>query len=134
VKVFKKHQISTFNSLIYTHYWSQKSRLLIPKPNTFTASEDYVGWHSDNEIELGKQPFIASLTLGAERLFEFRHKKSLQQEQLLLRSGTLLMMQPDFQHDWLHRVPPDKNVQNGRINLTFRNVVPVIKSSVTAAQ
>jgi alkylated DNA repair dioxygenase AlkB len=93
--------------------------------NLYRNGEDYVGWHSDNELELGKQPFIASLTFGAERVFEFRHKKSLQTGQLLLRSGTLLMMQPDFQHNWLHSVPIDKNLQQGRINLTFRNVVPV---------
>jgi alkylated DNA repair dioxygenase AlkB len=99
--------------------------------NLYRNGEDYVGWHCDNEVELGEQPFIASLTLGAERLFEFRHKKSLQQGQVLLRSGTLLMMQPDFQHHWLHRVPPDKNVQQGRINLTFRKVVPVVKERVT---
>ncbi len=93
--------------------------------NLYRNGEDYVGWHSDNELELGEQPFIVSLTFGAERLFEFRHKKSLQTGQLLLRSGTLLMMQPDFQHNWLHSVPIDKRVQQGRINLTFRKVVPV---------
>jgi alkylated DNA repair dioxygenase AlkB len=94
--------------------------------NLYRNGEDYVGWHSDNEVELGEQPFIASLTFGAERLFEFRHKKTLQQGQLLLRSGTLLIMQPNFQHDWLHGVPIDKSVQEGRINLTFRKVVPAI--------
>jgi alkylated DNA repair dioxygenase AlkB len=93
--------------------------------NWYRNGEDYVGWHSDNEPELGEQPFIASLTFGAERVFEFRHKKSLQQGQVLLRSGMLLIMQPNFQHDWLHSVPIDKRVQEGRINLTFRKVVPV---------
>jgi alkylated DNA repair dioxygenase AlkB len=94
--------------------------------NLYRNGEDYVGWHCDNEPELGEQPFIASLTFGAERVFEFRHKKSLQQGQLLLRSGTLLIMQPNFQHDWLHSVPLDKRLQAGRINLTFRKVVPVV--------
>jgi alkylated DNA repair dioxygenase AlkB len=99
--------------------------------NLYRNGDDYVGWHSDNEPELGEQPFIASLTFGAERVFEFRHKKSLQQGQLLLRSGTLLIMQPNFQHNWLHSVPLDKRVQAGRINLTFRKVVSVVDGRVT---
>lgn len=94
--------------------------------NLYRNGADYVGWHSDNEPELGEQPFIVSLTFGAERLFEFRHKKYFRQGQLLLRNGTLLIMQPTFQQDWQHRVPVDKNVQTGRINLTFRNVIPVM--------
>jgi hypothetical protein len=90
---------------------------------------DYVGWHSDNEPELGEQSFIASLTFGAERGFEFRHKQSSEHGRLLLPSGALLIMQPDFQHDWLHSVPIDQNITEERINLTFRNVVPVISAS-----
>lgn len=93
--------------------------------NLYRNGEDYVGWHADNEPELGEKPYIASLTFGAKRLFEFRHKKSLESGQVLLQSGTLLVMQPDFQHHWLHSVPIDKNVMAGRINLTFRKVIPV---------
>ena len=92
--------------------------------NWYRNGEDYVGWHADNERELGEQPFIVSLTFGAERLFEFQHKKSLESGSLLLRSGTLLIMRPDFQHHWLHSVPIEKNLLEGRINLTFRKVIP----------
>jgi alkylated DNA repair dioxygenase AlkB len=126
------------NNLLETRSWSPLLLEIRAKVETFLNyafnsvlvnwyrnGEDYVGWHSDNEPELGEQPFIASLTFGAERVFEFRHKKSLQQGQVLLRSGTLLIMQPNFQHDWLHSIPIDKRVQEGRINLTFRKVVPV---------
>jgi alkylated DNA repair dioxygenase AlkB len=91
--------------------------------NLYRNGDDYVGWHSDNEPELGEQPFIASLTFGEERQFEFRHKKSSENGRLLLRSGTLLIMHPDFQHYWLHSVPIDKSVTEGRINLTFRKVM-----------
>ena len=91
--------------------------------NLYRNGDDYVGWHSDNEPELGEQPFIASLTFGAERQFEFRHKKSSENGRILLRSGTLLIMHPDFQHYWLHSVPIDQNVTEGRINLTFRKVM-----------
>lgn len=94
--------------------------------NLYRNGNDYVGWHADNEQELGEQPFIASLTLGVERQFAFRHKKSSENGRLSLRSGTLLVMQPAFQHHWLHSVPIDQNVAEGRINLTFRKVIPVI--------
>ena len=92
--------------------------------NLYRNGEDYVGWHADNEPELGEQPFIASLTFGVERQFCFRHKKTSKTGRILLRSGTLLIMQPDFQQHWLHSVPIDKNVTQGRINLTFRKVIP----------
>jgi alkylated DNA repair dioxygenase AlkB len=92
--------------------------------NLYRNGDDYVGWHSDNEPELGEQPFIASLTFGTERQFEFRHKKSSENGRILLRSGTLLLMQPAFQHHWLHSIPVDQSVTEGRVNLTFRKVVP----------
>jgi alkylated DNA repair dioxygenase AlkB len=91
--------------------------------NLYRNGEDYVGWHADNEPELGDRPFIASLTFGAERQFAFRHKQSSEQGQVLLRSGSLLVMQPDFQHHWLHSIPMQKHVSRGRINLTFRKVL-----------
>jgi alkylated DNA repair dioxygenase AlkB len=96
--------------------------------NLYRNGEDYVGWHCDNEPELGGQPFIASLTLGATRPLQFRHKQTGEIGQVFLPSGSLLVMQPDFQHDWLHRVPPEPNLMAGRINLTFRKVVPVADS------
>ncbi|MDD5274442.1 MAG: alpha-ketoglutarate-dependent dioxygenase AlkB, partial [Methylovulum sp.] len=82
-----------------------------------------VGWHADNEPELGAQPFIASLTLGAERPLQFRHKKTADSGQIVLTSGSLLVMRPNFQHHWLHSIPIDHQVTEGRINLTFRNVI-----------
>jgi alkylated DNA repair dioxygenase AlkB len=91
--------------------------------NLYRNGEDYVGWHADDEPELGNSPFIASLTFGAERQFAFRRKQSSEQGSLSLRSGTLLVMQPDFQHHWLHSVPVENGVTRGRINLTFRKVI-----------
>ncbi|KJV07143.1 alpha-ketoglutarate-dependent dioxygenase AlkB family protein [Methylocucumis oryzae] len=93
--------------------------------NLYRNGEDYVGWHCDNEAELGEQPLIASLTFGATRPLQFRHKQTGQRGQVLLPSGSLLVMQPNFQHHWLHSIPPEPNLMTGRINLTFRNVVPV---------
>jgi len=102
--------------------------------NLYRNGDDHVGWHADNEQELGDQPFIASLTFGAERRFAFRHKKTSEQGSVSLRSGTLLIMQPAFQHHWLHSLPIDQNVAEGRINLTFRKVVPapLLKSKIKA--
>lgn len=92
--------------------------------NLYRNGDDYVGWHADNEPELGDRPFIASLTFGAERQFAFRHKKSSEHGRIPLRSGTLLIMRPDFQHHWLHSIPIDQKLTEGRINLTFRKVIP----------
>ncbi|MGR8934230.1 MAG: alpha-ketoglutarate-dependent dioxygenase AlkB family protein [Gammaproteobacteria bacterium] len=103
----------------YLHY-SFNSVLV----NLYRNGEDYVGWHADNEPELGAQPLIASLTVGAERRFAFRRKHASECGSLLLSSGSLLIMLPDFQHHWLHSVPIDKSVTQGRINLTFRKVFP----------
>lgn len=91
--------------------------------NLYRTGDDYVGWHADDEPELGDQPLIASLTLGATREFAYRHKKSRERGRVMLKSGTLLVMQPAFQHDWYHSVPVDETVVDGRINLTFRSVL-----------
>lgn len=91
--------------------------------NYYRDGDDHVGWHADNEPELGKQPFIASLTFGAQRRFEFKQKHGLECGHVALQNGTLLIMHPSFQHHWLHRIPKTNAVDAGRINLTFRRVV-----------
>jgi alkylated DNA repair dioxygenase AlkB len=124
------------NNLLETRAWTPILLMIRAKVEAFLAvsfnavlvnyyrdGEDYVGWHADDEPELGKQPLIASLTLGAERRFEFKRKHSAENGYLVLRNGTLLVMQPAFQHQWLHRVPKAHDVGTGRINLTFRQVV-----------
>ena len=76
--------------------------------NCYRDGNDYVGWHADDEPELGDRPLIASISFGATRPFEFRHKKTAAHERIVLGQGDLLIMQPDFQRDWLHRVPVDE--------------------------
>jgi alkylated DNA repair dioxygenase AlkB len=90
--------------------------------NLYYSGEDGMGWHSDDEPELGAQPIIASLSLGATRKFQFRHKQTDQRVSLLLDSGTLLLMQGKTQHFWKHQVPKMKAVKTSRINLTFRTI------------
>lgn len=92
--------------------------------NYYRDGDDHVGWHADDEPELGEQPLIASLSFGAERCFEYRHKQTPEHGSVLLRDGTLLLMRPSFQRYWLHRVPKTPSIGTGRINLTFRLVIP----------
>lgn len=95
--------------------------------NLYQDGQDYMGWHQDNEKELGKNPFIASISLGAPRKFVFRKKQarekgSRQTYSILLGSGSLLIMQSGCQEKWHHCLPKMTQILEPRINLTFRNV------------
>ncbi|MCB1954831.1 MAG: alpha-ketoglutarate-dependent dioxygenase AlkB [Rhodocyclaceae bacterium] len=99
--------------------------------NYYRHGDDHVGWHSDDEIELGPQPVVASLTLGARRAFSYRRKRDVVRSDptteaatgsVDLHNGDLLLMQPEFQHHWQHAVLPAQGC-DGRINLTFRAVL-----------
>lgn len=84
---------------------------------------DHVGWHADDEEELGEAPVIASFSLGEKRQFHFRHKTDRISDSLLLEDGDLLLMHPNFQQQWQHCAPAEKVICKPRINLTFRLVV-----------
>ena len=92
--------------------------------NLYRDGNDSNGWHADNEKELGQNPVIASVSLGAPRLFKLKHRydKNLK-HQLLLESCSLLLMSGATQHYWLHQVPKTKKQVGPRINLTFRKVL-----------
>jgi len=93
--------------------------------NLYRDGNDKMGWHSDNEKELGKNPIIASLSLGATRFFDLKHKRITSlKKRLELPSGSLLIMCGSTQENWLHQVPQQKRVKDFRINLTFRKIVP----------
>jgi len=89
--------------------------------NLYRDGQDSNGWHSDDEKELGENPAIASVSLGAERLFHLKHKniKTLKHK-LTLKNGSLLLMKGETQHHWLHQIPKTKKTIDKRINLTFR--------------
>ena len=89
--------------------------------NLYRDGNDSNGWHSDDEKELGPNPFIASLSLGAKRIFHLKHKqdKNLRYK-LLLEHGSLLIMKGTTQHFWKHQLPKSKKINSPRINLTFR--------------
>lgn len=92
--------------------------------NRYADGQDGMGWHADNEPELGTEPFIASLSLGAERRFDIRHNATREILHLSLGSGSLLNMGGTFQSHWQHRVAKAGGIIRPRINLTFRLIYP----------
>lgn len=89
--------------------------------NWYRDGNDHMSWHSDDEPELGHNPIIASVNLGASRRFLLRRKKDHQQKvELALGHGSLLIMRGACQHHWQHAVPKQKKVKSDRVNLTFR--------------
>lgn len=91
--------------------------------NLYRDGSDSMGCHADDEKELGTNPFIASLSLGEQRLLRFRHTKSKQVVDVLLSHGDLLLMADEIQHHWKHELPKTKKIKTERINLTFRTIV-----------
>lgn len=88
--------------------------------NLYHSGEEGMAWHSDAERELKQHAAIASLSLGAERKFAFKHKHTQEKVELVLAHGSLLVMKDETQSYWLHRLPPTKKVLDVRVNLTFR--------------
>lgn len=91
--------------------------------NWYRHGDDRMGWHADNEAELGPNPPVASLSLGARRDFRLRRKNDHRQTvTVALGEGDLLLMSGALQHHWQHCVP--KRAQaNARLSLTFRRVI-----------
>lgn len=90
--------------------------------NFYHDGDDGMGWHADNEKELKKNSVIASVSLGAERKFSFKHKKNKEKIDLILGNGSLLVMKEQIQNHWVHQLPKSKKVREPRINLTFRTI------------
>jgi alkylated DNA repair dioxygenase AlkB len=103
---------------IETHAGTRFSSVLI---NRYRDGQDYVGWHTDAEKELGQNPVIASVNFGATRKFQLRridnHAEKFEVE---LKHGTFLLMRGATQHYWQHQVPKTNQRVGERINLTFR--------------
>ncbi len=96
--------------------------------NLYRDGSDSVGWHADDERELGERPVIASLSLGASRWFHLKHKVDNSiKKKLLLESGSLLLMGAGTQEYYQHQIPKTKKVIGSRINLTFRKIVQSVK-------
>ncbi len=88
--------------------------------NLYRNGSDSNGWHADNEKELGKNPIIASVTLGQERYFHLKHRYKALKHKIMLGHGSLLVMKGETQHQWLHQIPKTTRPLTPRMNLTFR--------------
>ena len=97
-----------YNSVLLNRYWDEN---------------DSVSWHSDDEPEMDPAHPIASLSLGAARVFRIRHRGTKEHAQsYVLTSGSLLVMPAGFQREHQHCVPKSKIACGTRINLTFRRM------------
>lgn len=93
--------------------------------NRYRGGGDYMGWHSDDEPELGSMPVIASLSLGAARRFLLRRRDDpARKAEYLLGHGDLLVMAGQTQQFYQHALPKMARLQGERINLTFRWITP----------
>ena len=90
--------------------------------NLYRDGRDSVSWHADNEPGLGRDPVIASLSLGAVRRFQLKHRRRPERLTLDLPHGSCLVMAGATQHHWLHQLPKTARPVGPRINLTFRRM------------
>jgi len=90
--------------------------------NLYRDGRDSMGWHSDDERELGPEPVIASLSFGAVRRFRLRHRESRELVEVSLEPGSVLVMSGLTQHRWMHDLPKSAKVTEPRVNLTFRHI------------
>jgi len=92
--------------------------------NYYRDNRDSMGFHSDDEPELGPRPVIASLSLGEERTLVMKHKtnQSVKPVRLRLASGSLLLMKGETQRHWKHGIAKESRPRGPRVNLTFRRI------------
>ena len=93
--------------------------------NYYRKGSDSMGWHRDNEPELGQDPVIVSVSLGARRRFSLRSRQKPYQSPLLfeLGHGDLFVMYGRTQSDWEHALMKTSKSSGPRLNLTFRSVI-----------
>lgn len=102
---------------IEAHTWLEFSSCLV---NLYRDGRDSISWHSDDEPELGPDPIIASLSLGATRKFQIKEKATGKVTSHELKAGDLVIMGPGFQTTHVHQIPKTTKKVGERINLTFR--------------
>lgn len=145
-KIITKRKVAWYGSKAFDYTYSQKTRkariftddLIKIKQlieavskdifnscllNLYHGGSEGMGWHSDNEKELQPLATIASLSLGGERKFAFKHKTTKETVSLTLHHGSLLLMKGEVQQHWLHQLPKTKKTTDPRINLTFRHMI-----------
>lgn len=108
-----KHRVEDYSKATYN------SCLL----NLYEDGTQGMDWHHDDEKGLGKHCNIASVTFGAERRFDLRHKQSKEKVSILLEHGSLLVMAGTTQSCWQHQLPKSMKITQPRVNLTFRKML-----------
>ena len=91
--------------------------------NLYRDGQDSMGFHADDEKELGSKPVIASISLGENRPIIFQNKKTKEKVIFDQPHGSLLVMQGQTQDHWKHAINKSKKINKPRINLTFRNII-----------
>ena len=112
-------ELIQIKNLIESHTGARYNACLL---NLYHTGEEGMGWHSDDEKEIILNSYIASLSIGAERKFAFKHKVSKETMSIMLENGSLLEMKGAIQQHWWHSLPKTKKVGTPRINLTFRQM------------
>jgi alkylated DNA repair dioxygenase AlkB len=102
--------------------------------NYYRSGQDSIGYHADAEPELGTNPVIASISLGAVRQFVMKHVKTSEKLKYDLAHGSLFVMGGTTQHYWVHGVTKTKAEVGSRINLTFRNILVVPSNAQSKAE
>jgi alkylated DNA repair dioxygenase AlkB len=95
--------------------------------NFYHDGSEGMGWHSDNEDSLVAGSTIASVSLGAERKFSLKHKRTKETVSVKLEHGSLLVMKGETQANWLHSLPVSTVIHQSRVNLTFRKMKAVME-------
>ena len=90
--------------------------------NLYRDGRDYMGWHADDEKELGMNPTIASLSFGSTRDFCFKHKVTNDKKTIELENRDLIVMKGETQKFWKHSIPKRLRIKEPRLNLTFRYI------------
>jgi alkylated DNA repair dioxygenase AlkB len=92
--------------------------------NLYRDGKDSMGWHRDNEKELGSNPVIASVSFGESRIFKLRNYKNKKNvKSIELSNGSFLLMKGETQHYWEHALPKTSRRTGKRINITFRVII-----------
>ena len=107
--------------------------------NLYRDGSDSIGWHSDDEPELGERPTIASVSLGARRRFLMRQRggrggKDTASVAFELEHGSLFAMWGSAQTNWKHRLPRSARCVEPRVNLTFRCILEADRSGPPTAE
>jgi alkylated DNA repair dioxygenase AlkB len=91
--------------------------------NYYRDGKDSMGWHSDDEKELGPNPTIASISFGSERDLVFRNKITKETLAIPQTNGCLILIDGETQRNWQHSIKKTQKFIGPRINLTFRNII-----------